>query len=268
MPETEEASPGGAVAELLGDEFRNAPEQEDAAETRFRGRADRRINQLLSRAKSAEDRARDLERQLAATTAARATSSSALAERHVAEAKAAMEAARFDGDAKAEAEAVLRLTDAQIAKREADQQQRLAEQSVQRAPQVQQTSDAMADWLERNPWFQSDEEMTTVALKFDRAARARGYAPESPEYFKHVDTEMRRVFPAEFDDVGGSSKEIEAEPQEVRRPAAPAAPRRSAVATAPSPRSVRLTPEQREFARFTGVSEQAYAAALLAKQKG
>jgi hypothetical protein len=278
MTDETETPPGEVDVEIPAPA---ADPQEDAAARRFQGRADKRINRLLSRAKAAEDRAsavearaRELERRLAATEAASAGGAATQATSAVERAQAALKAAKFDGDADAEVSALTALADAQAAARDAARAQQAAEQRAQQAqnaPEPPKASDAMKSWLDENPWFHADPAMNSTAMGFHHAAVRKGLAPESKEYFQHIDAGMRRAFPDEFDDEtdAGETRDPEpAAPAAQARPTAPAAPRRANPGAPPSARTVRLTPDERDFARISGISEQEYAAQKLAIQNG
>ncbi len=61
--------------------------------------------------------------------------------------------------------------------------------------------DARADeWARANPWFNSDEEMTSLALGLHQKLLNSGIAVGSDEYYEKIDTRMRQVFPENFED--------------------------------------------------------------------
>jgi hypothetical protein len=248
----------------------------DDAEFRFAKKINdpkKRVLTMISRAKAAEarasaaeERASELERQLVASNASSAAST---ASTELASAQAALKAARFDGDAEAEAAALTRMTAAQINAHDAERTRAMVEarsKQAREAPAAPQVSSAVQDWLDENPWFHADPAMNTSAMGFHADAVRRGIKAESPEYFAHIDRKMRAAYPEEFEDADTGDEGVTPATRPASRPSAPAAPRRNA-ATTQTPRTVRLSPEQREAARIAGVSDQQYAAALVARSQ-
>ncbi len=105
-------------------------------------------------------------------------------------------------------------------------------------------------WQERNTWFGSDAEMTAAALGLHRKlleTKGAAYA-SSDDYWKDIDTTMRRRFPEYFGDD---------EPQKKTQT-------RAATVVAPASRStsskkIVLTKTQVAIAKRLGVTPEAYA---------
>lgn len=108
--------------------------------------------------------------------------------------------------------------------------------------------DARADeWARANPWFNSDEEMTSLALGLHQKLLNSGVAVGSDEYYEKIDTRMRQVFPDNFED----AEEVE-EPKKQPNVVAPAT--RSV-----APKKIKLTQTQVNIAKRLGVPLDLYA---------
>jgi hypothetical protein len=108
--------------------------------------------------------------------------------------------------------------------------------------------DARADeWARANPWFNSDEEMTSLALGLHQKLLNNGVAVGSDEYYEKIDTRMRQVFPDSFED----TEEVE-EPKRQPNVVAPAT--RSV-----APKKIKLTQTQVNIAKRLGVPLDLYA---------
>ena len=113
---------------------------------------------------------------------------------------------------------------------------------------AEQTSPAVdpraAKWQEDNPWFNTDEEMTSFALGVHNRLLKQGVDPKSDEYYETINSRMRKVFPEYFG---------EAEPPKKKSNVVAPATRSTA------PRKVRLNQSQVNIARRLGVPLQEYA---------
>ncbi len=199
-----------------------------------------------------------------------ATGSEFLERTHTAEVDRArydLKKAVSDGDADAVADATERLSDAKVRVREA---QRYKESvSNQPKPQQQQTpqiGECTQSWVKDNPWFNSDPEMTQTALIADRAAQAKGMAPDTDEYFAHIDSVVHKHHADAFQNA--NDDEPEPPPPPRRQQAIAPAQRQAASVPAQSPRMVKLTAEQAAVADSIGISREAYARQLVAKRGG
>lgn len=116
------------------------------------------------------------------------------------------------------------------------------------APQV----DAKAqDWQKANPWFGTDDEMTSFALGLHSKLVKSGVDPQSDEYYETINSRMRRVFPENFED----SEEEKPEAETPKRRANVVAPATRSTA----PKKVRLTQTQVAIAKRLGVPLELYA---------
>jgi hypothetical protein len=135
----------------------------------------------------------------------------------------------------------------------------------QAQPQYQQPTPVdhrAEEWRRNNSWFGEDSEMTALALGLHERLVKSGVDPRSDEYYRQIDTTIRRRFPEKFDDVGEGS---------VRR--TQSASRKAATVVAPAkrssgPRQVRLTPSQVAIAKRLGLTNEAYARELLKLENG
>ena len=51
------------------------------------------------------------------------------------------------------------------------------------------------EWKTQNPWFNVDDEMTSLALGLHNKLIKEGVSPQSDEYYERIDSRMRQVFP-------------------------------------------------------------------------
>jgi hypothetical protein len=134
-------------------------------------------------------------------------------------------------------------------------------------PEVQVDAKAQ-EWQKANPWFGTDEEMTSFALGLHSKLVKSGVNPQSEDYYEAINARMRTVFPENFEgsELDGLEDEIE---QPVERP------QRSTNVVAPAtrstaPKKVTLTRTQLALAKKFGLTPKQYAdqVALLRKQNG
>ena len=107
-------------------------------------------------------------------------------------------------------------------------------------------------WQQDNPWFGSDDEMTSFALGLHQKLVKEGVDPTSDEYYERINTRMRNVFKEYFDE-----DDIEDEPVETK-------PRKKANVVAPAtrstaPKKIVLTQTQVALAKRLGVPLEEYA---------
>lgn len=158
-----------------------------------------------------------------------------------------------------------RLTKAQLAfqqvetyKPQFNQQKALQEDSNQvytqlERPQIPQPDPKASAWQQRNTWFGTDEEMTSLALGLHEKLVKSGVDPRSDDYYVRIDETMRKRFPEYF-----------GETQEQAKPA----PRAKATVVAPAtrstaPKKIVLTKTQVNIAKKLGVTPEQYARELL-----
>lgn len=189
----------------------------------------------------------------------------------LATAKEKLKQAYESGDAQLIADAQEAMTDAKI---RLQNYQRFKppvqepENSVKQAQQVQQpvqTVDPKAEaWRQRNTWFGADEEMTALALGLHEKLVRSGVDPRSDDYYRRVDTTMRKRFPEAFEEEPNQTQEEVKETKDSK----PVQRTKAANVVAPAtrstaPRQVRLTPTQVAIARKLGLSNEAYAKEMM-----
>lgn len=124
------------------------------------------------------------------------------------------------------------------------------EQPVYNAPAPQVDTKAQ-EWQQANPWFGTDDEMTSFALGLHSKLVKSGVDPQSDEYYETINSRMRSVFPDNFEDT--SLEEVEEEKPKRRANVVAPATRSTA------PKKVRLTQTQVAIAKRLGVPLGLYA---------
>ena len=122
----------------------------------------------------------------------------------------------------------------------------------QTTPQVPVPDQKALSWQQRNQWFGTDDEMTSLALAVHKKLVESGVDPRSNEYYERVDARMREVFPTFF---GETKKE-----QPSKRPANVVA---AVTRTATGKTKVKLTKTQEALARKFGLTNEQYAKEVL-----
>jgi len=173
------------------------------------------------------------------------------------------------GDAERITEAQEALTDAKLRIKEIERYKPSLQQEESRVQQTQQVQNQQvaaqpqadpkaAAWQERNTWFGSDEEMTALAFGLHEKLVRAGVDPRSDEYYRQIDTTMRKRYPEAFEDAE------EEKPTQTKQEEKPARASKPATVVAPvtrgtAPRQVRLTPTQVALAKKLGLSNEQYA---------
>jgi len=123
-------------------------------------------------------------------------------------------------------------------------------------PQKQQPSLSQrgVEWQKSNDWFDKDMRMTGFALGLHEELKRKGVVPDSEQYYKEIDEEMRRAFPDKF--------ETEQEAPQLQNGTVVAPVERSGKKS----RTVRLTRTQVALAKRLGLSPEQYAAQLMKEQ--
>jgi hypothetical protein len=179
-----------------------------------------------------------------------------------------LKAAYETGDAERIAEAQEALTDAKFHMKEVEKfKPSLQEENnqVQQNYQTQQptvTVDPKAEtWRERNQWFGANKSMTAFALGLHDELVESGVDPRSDDYYRRVDSTMKKRFSDYFE--GADNTDAEEKP----------APRRASTVVAPAtrssaPRQVRLTASQVALAKKLGLTPEAYAREVMKLENG
>ena len=108
------------------------------------------------------------------------------------------------------------------------------------------------EWQKANPWFGSDDEMTSLALGLHQKLVREGVDTRSDEYYERINRRMREVFPQQFED----DEEVPSKPANK--------PSKKANVVAPAtrstaPKKVVLTQTQVALAKRLGVPLELYA---------
>jgi len=123
------------------------------------------------------------------------------------------------------------------------------------APRVRQDPSAAA-WQKENTWFGEDKEMTSLALGLHEKLKEEGVVISSQEYYRRIDSTMRKRFPEKFDDQSDGDTQ---RPQRSTKPSTVVAP---ATRTTSSKR-VKLTLSQQSIAKKLGLTPEQYAVAQM-----
>lgn len=127
-----------------------------------------------------------------------------------------------------------------------------------------QVSSRTQEYIDANPWFETDPEARELAIVSDRQAKQRGLQADTPEYFDFVTKRVKAVFPQHFED-GDQDVTVEGE-QPRRAPPAPVAPARRTVPGTPAQKAKlpSLTADEADMARRMGLTPLQYAKGKMA----
>ena len=149
-------------------------------------------------------------------------------------------------------------------KHEFDEDALQSQETDVQIPQTQPRLDPKTQaWLDKNPWYGTDDDMSYLAMGVHRRLEREGVALGSDHYFNVIDKEMRQRFPEKFQD------EVQAAPEEEIKPSKQSTPR-SVVAPATrstSSKKIKLTNTQLALAKKFGLSPEQYARELLKTQE-
>ncbi len=187
------------------------------------------------------------------------------AERDLEMAKIAFKAAYEAGDPDAMLEAQDRMTNAKIKVDKVENYQPQYQKASQEEETVVQSRNTQVNapdqkavaWQKNNDWFGSDEEMTSLALGLHEKLVRSGVPAGSDEYYKRIDTTMRKRFPENFD--GEQEVEVD-EPAKVSRPKASTVVAPATRST--SPKKIRISKTQVALAKKLGLTPEQYAREL------
>lgn len=105
------------------------------------------------------------------------------------------------------------------------------------------------EWKTQNPWFNVDDEMTSLALGLHNKLIKEGVSPQSDEYYERIDSRMRQVFPDNFED---ADQQTEATPKRSANVVAPAT-------RSTAPKKVKLSQTQIALSKRLGLTPEQYA---------
>ena len=145
----------------------------------------------------------------------------------------------------------VRLQKAKIAKQQqvAKQQAQVAQQRPQQQAAPQQAPDPkLQSWLGKNEWFGQDRLMTRAAQAIhEQLVLEEGFDPTSDDYYKEIDTRMRREMPQKFKEKRSNAQTV-----------APASGNGRSVKSGRK-KAVELTPGQVAFAKKMRIPLDRYA---------
>jgi len=197
-----------------------------------------------------------------------------VAENELAAAERSYKAAYDDGDSDAMVAAQRKIAQATLRLDKASNMKPLQvkENEVQ-IPQTPRVDERAEKWKSKNEWFGQNRAMTAFALGLhSELVEDRGINPTSDEYYRTIDSTMRKKFPEQF----GSNEDYDAPPQEESEPAEEETPRRAtkpATVVAPASRStppnrIRLKASEAAIARRLGVPLELYAKQVAQLKRG
>lgn len=118
-------------------------------------------------------------------------------------------------------------------------------------PQVPKPDRRALAWQDKNSWFGSDEEMTSLALGLHEKLVRAGSDPTSEEYYKTIDNTMRKRFPEYF----GDDSLDEEVPAQRKKPSNVVAPASRSTA----PKKVHISKTGLALAKKLGLTPEQYA---------
>lgn len=245
-------------------------------ERRAKEAAERERDEAIRAAKIMAEEAKALQKQLEEGTKVFIDQGKSAAQAKLEAAKRAFKDAYEAGDSDLLADAQARISQAtiEIEKAEAIKPLQPKEFDVQiptydvQEQQQQQVDPRTAKWLDENPWYGDDDEMSASALGLHKKLEkqfGKQYIG-SEEYFKTIDDTMKRRFPEYF---GSEVKEESSEEEEKPQPRAKPASNVVAPATrSTAPSKVKLTKSQVAIAKKLGVPLELYAKKVAEQMKG
>lgn len=244
-------------------------------ERRAKEAAERERDEAIRAARILADEAKKLQEQLHEGSKVYIEQGKSAAQLELDAAKKALKEAYEAGDGELLAEAQYKISQATLKmdKAEAIRPLQPKEFDVQipqyesQAPQ-QQLDSRTAEWLDNNPWYGDDDEMSASALGLHKKLEkqfGKQYIG-SEDYFKTIDATMKRRFPEYF----GSETQQETSEEE-EKPQTRAKPASNVVAPATrstAPKKVRLTTTQVAIAKKLGVPLELYAKKVAEQMNG
>jgi hypothetical protein len=244
-------------------------------ERRAKEAAERERDEAIRAARIMADEAKNLQKQLEEGTKVFIDQGKSAAQGELEAAKRAFKDAYEAGDSDLLADAQARISQATIRIEKVDAIKPLQTRefdvqipSYDAQEQQPQVDPRTAKWLDENPWYGDDDEMSASALGLHKKLEkqfGKQYIG-SEEYFKTIDGTMKRRFPEYF---GSEVEENLSEEEE--KPQARAKPASNVVAPATrstAPSKVRLTKSQVAIAKKLGVPLELYAKKVAEQMKG
>jgi hypothetical protein len=231
-------------------------------ERREKERASREREEAIAYAARIQEENKQLKQQLGNGQKIIIDQATRSASAEIAAAKDSLKRAYEAGDAEQITSAQEALTDAKIKLQEYQKFKptlQAKESSVEGNPQQAQYAppvrpdDKAEAWRQKNTWFGSDEEMTALALGLHERLVRSGVDPRSDDYYRQIDSTMRKRFPENFEEEPTHTEERDERP----------APRKTTVVApatrSTAPRQIRLTSTEAAIAKRLGLTPEAYA---------
>jgi len=140
------------------------------------------------------------------------------------------------------------------------QQEKFVVQPQQQYQPAPQPDDKLSAWMQRNPWFGQDEEMTAAAHGLHDKMRNQGMPIGTDEYYETLEKTIRKRFPENFEESSGT--EVEQKPKADTQKAKPTTVVASATRST-APKRIRLTTSQVTIAKRLGLSPEQYVRELM-----
>jgi hypothetical protein len=99
-----------------------------------------------------------------------------------------------------------------------DYQQLEARQPVRRSrpkPPAHSADPKAEEWASTNEWFGKDNVMTAAALAIDAELKGEGYDPNDQDFYKEVDSRIKKAFPQKFGEAEERMQESTSTPAQV-----------------------------------------------------
>jgi len=191
---------------------KDTPKSKDDQQTKP-SRSEKRIQQLLAEKKAAEERAQQYEQELSSLRSQSTEQQQKYYDTQLTSydeqlryLKKERARAREDGDLETEQDLEEKMAEARINKRIAEaQKERLQnetktqqQQQPETTTQNQQVPEAAQSFLERNPWFFTNEGARNYANVVGNAVYSEGFDPTTQEYYEEVESRMKQRMPELF----------------------------------------------------------------------
>jgi hypothetical protein len=242
-------------------------------ERRAKEEAQRERDEAIRAAKIMAEEAKRLQEQLHEGSKMFIDQGKSSAQLELESAKKAFKDAYEAGDSDLLAEAQYRISQAtlKIDKAESLKPLQAREFDVQipeykQEAQQPQLDERTTKWLDENPWYGDDDEMSAAALGLHKKLEkefGKGYIG-SEEYFNKIDVTMKRRFPEYF----GSEQNTTEEEEKPQTRAKPASTVVAPATRSTAPSKVRLTKSQVAIAKKLGVPLELYAQKVAEQNKG
>jgi len=264
--------------EVVEQEADDSSDDSEGEHEQYSARVQKRINELVARAKTAEERNNKLSQEaqdaynyargLVAQTEHMQARMQTVDQGYVAELnnrlttqeqalRDQLKDAYEDSDYAKVADLTAKISEVSAEKIRAKSLSRPSPREAQQQPRQQAYQPSQPDpkavqWAQRNPWFGRDAVMTGAAQAVDHDLVSRGIDPTSDFYYQEIDRIMREEFPNKFSDKSNGMSQSVAGVN--RNPSN-------------SKKKATLSEGERRVARRLGVTDEAYLKSKIALQR-